>query len=896
MAAAAISAMTSLAATAVIATATATITATSTSTSHPWEGDGDGGGGGGDGDGGHKWQDQVRGQRDLYTQIVISFAFGFGAFLTFCALRPKWKELYSARKLKPNTSAAVLPVLPDTFFGWIPAVYRITEDEVLDLAGMDAFVFLSFYKYAIKFLSGIFFFAVVVILPIHYTYTGKWFPDGDLGGGTKSSTMIWGSPAMEFGTTDPLDKVTKAKYKTYLWMYVVFTYVFTGMGIYLLIQETNKIIRTRQRYLGTQTSTTDKTIRLSGIPPQLRSEEKIKEFLENLRIGKVEKVMLCRDWQRLDRLMKERLKTLKRIEGAWTKHVGYRQNRKSSVTPSPPLPQYRASSMPLNGPDERTELLSEEEGVIDGAAHVQDYERPRPTIRIWYGPFKLQSKKIDEIDYYEERLRRIDEMIRDERQKECAPMPLAFVTMESIAASQMAVQAILDPSPLQLIASLAPAPSDVVWRNTYLSRTDRMVRSWSITLLIGVLTVFWSVLLVPVAYMLNLESIHKVFPGLADALSSHPLAKTLVQTGLPTLLLSLLTVIVPFLYNGKSKICMSPGFLLTVPGLSNLQGMTSQGDVELSVISKNFFFTFFNLFLVFTVFGTASNFYKFWGNLRDAFKDTTTIIFALAQSLEKLAHFYVNLIILQGLGLFPFRLLEFGAVSLYPFRLLGAKTPRDHAELPNPPNFSYGLSLPHTLLIFIICVVYSVFPSSWLICLFGLIYFAMGSFIYKYQLLYAMDHQQHSTGNAWPMICSRVILGFVVFQLAMIGILALRTAITRSILLVPLLAGTLWFSYFFARTYEPLMKFIALRSIDRDDNNSHSPTTATITSGAASTHSPSPPPQATLSPPSGWDRDSVRVRIGSHAYDHLEKYVNPSISQPLYGPWIPGQPPPTVRE
>jgi hypothetical protein len=31
-----------------------------------------------------------------------------------------------------------------------------------------------------------------------------------------------------------------------------------------------------------------------------------------------------------------------------------------------------------------------------------------------------------------------------------------------------------------------------------------------------------------------------------------------------------------------------------------------------------------------------------------------------------------------------------------------------------------------------------VFPSSWLICLFGLIYFTVGKFIYKYQLLYAM--------------------------------------------------------------------------------------------------------------------------------------------------------------
>jgi hypothetical protein len=50
----------------------------------------------------------------------------------------------------------------------------------------------------------------------------------------------------------------------------------------------------------------------------------------------------------------------------------------------------------------------------------------------------------------------------------------------------------------------------------------------------------------------------------------------------------------------------------------------------------------------------------------------------------------------------------------------------------------------------------------------------------------------------------------------MIGVLSLRTAFTRAILLGPLLVATVWFSFFFRRTYQPLMKFIALRSIARD--------------------------------------------------------------------------------
>ncbi|WEW61381.1 hypothetical protein PRK78_006871 [Emydomyces testavorans] len=803
----------------------------------------------GDGNGGHddppKFQDQTRGQRDLYTQIVISSALGLSAFLTFCILRPKWRVLYNARR-RLRTAASRLPELPDSMFGWIPVLYKITDDEVLASAGLDAFVFLSFYKYAIDFLTVSFFLSVIIILPIHYSYTGKYgYPWDGRNGNHSDVSPSYSSPKSYMTTLGDTEKPKSDP--TYLWMYVVFSYVFTGLAIYLLVGQTNKIIRIRQQCLGSQTTMTDRTIRLSGIPPEMRSEEKIKDFVENLGIGKVESLTLCRDWSELDNLMEERKWVLQKLEEAWTKYIGYQ--RKKSLQKPRARESNQAAVLNELDEDETAALLSPGEQEPDSL-------HKRPKAGLWHG---LRYKTVDAIDYYEEKLRRLDETIEVTREKEFPPTPLAFVTMESIAACQMAVQAILDPSPMQFVATLAPAPADVVWEKTYLSRSKRWMRTWSVTLVIGFLTVFWSILLIPLAYLLNLETLEKVIPQLAEALARHPLIKSLVQTGLPTLILSLLTVSVPYLYSW----------------LANMQGMISHGDVELSVISKNFFFTFFNLFFVFTVFATASNFYGFWENLRDVFKDTTTIAFALARSLETLAPFYVNLIILQGLGLFPFRLLEFGSVALYPFQLLGAKTPRDYADLEKPPIFSYGFALPQTILIFIICIVYSVFPSSWLVCLFGLIYFFIGRFIYKYQLLYAMDHQQHSTGRAWPMICSRVIVGLFVFQLAMIGILALRRAITRSVLIVPLLAGTVWFFFFFSRTYDPLMKFIALRSIDRD---------------RAAESDESPTPTSTMSPPSQWDRDSIPVRLrGRDLAPKLRKYVNPNLIVPLDEAWIPGR-------
>jgi calcium permeable stress-gated cation channel len=69
------------------------------------------------------------------------------------------------------------------------------------------------------------------------------------------------------------------------------------------------------------------------------------------------------------------------------------------------------------------------------------------------------------------------------------------------------------------------------------------------------------------------------------------------------------------------------------------------------------------------------------------------------------------------------------------------------------------------------------------------------------------------------MMCDRVIVGVVLFQVTMAGQLALKQAFKRAVIIAPLVFGTLWFGYVYARTYRPLMKFIALRSLRRTEHS-----------------------------------------------------------------------------
>ncbi|CAK7267956.1 hypothetical protein SEPCBS57363_002857 [Sporothrix epigloea] len=820
------------------------------------------------------------GTKDIQVQAVISLGLGVTAVFAFCILRPRWKTLYSARRHRHPSLVAGLPELPDSFFGWLPALLRISEDQVLSSAGLDAFVFLAFFKMSAKLFAIMFFFAAIVLEPITQHFGSK---------STKITLDVFAVLNYDSFVADDNDEDDSwNREKGHLWAYLVFIYFFTGLTFWFMKKETFRVIKIRQEYLGSQATITDRTFRLSGIPREFRAEDKIKALIEKLEIGRVESVTVCRKWGPLDALVAERARILQKLENTWSTYlkqpaakIQWQRWRRQQANS-------RAASHAENEPvDEESGIIrgeslasredadagNEEDNLLRNNDSENDFdilrdaqERKRPQVRIWYGPLRLRCRSTDALDYYEERLRRLDEKIRAARRQHYDATDLAFVTMDSVAACQMAIQAVLDPRPGELLARLAPAPSDVIWHNTYTPRVTRRARSWTITIFITVLSIVWLIPVASLASLLSLCTIQKWAPNLAKSLSQHDITKALVQTGLPTAVVSLLNVAVPYLYEY----------------LSNRQGMLSQGDVELSIISKNFFFTFFNIFLVFTVFGTAT---RFWTVLRDSLHDTTYVAYALAREVQRLNIFYLNFIMLQALGLFPLRLLEFGAVAQYPINRIGAKTPRDYAEIKTPPTFSYGFFLPTAMLVFILCLVYSVMPHGFLVLFLGSLYFALGYVTYKYQLLYAMDQPQHATGGAWRIICYRILLGLAVFHLTMSGYLGANKAFVQATLVLPLFFFTVWYMYYWRAHFEPLTHNIALLSVRRDGDASPL-SDEDVHNGLGN--------QTFARRRRTWRRR--RTSTLDESRERGKRFVNPSLVVPLVQPWIYKDPPPYVPE
>lgn len=693
-------------------------------------------------------------QRVFKTQLAVCLWIGISSFLLFCVLRYRWPHIYAVRTLRHTTRSSIRP-LPKRLFAWISVVYSISEEEVLENSGLDAYVFLSFFRMGVLIFFQLSILAIGILSPIRYYFTGNYDKDGII--------MTTGTP--EDPPTFDVD------FPTYFWVYPIFTYVFSIIVYINIFNMTKKVLKTRQKYLASQNSITDRTIKLEGIPKRLLNKpEVLKDFIQDLGIGKVTGVKFIYDWTSLEKLFEEREKIIKKLEELYSSIYMFK------------IDIYSYNKIPAVLPD--------------GLKNIKNKNRYE---KIKHDISELSKRLLQvngTIKAIQEQFDPTSNMAEQNPNSYFRQVESAFITMDSVASAQMAAQTVLDPRVHKLIVSLAPAPKDVNWKSFKLSSYQKVAKSYMVTFIIVLSYLFIILAITPLTTLLDLKTIKKFYPSLGEYIGSNKWLATFVTGILPPMLFSLFNVLLPYFYRYLSK----------------CQGYSSNSDEELSTLLKNFFFIFFNLFLVFIVTGT------FWDYI-SYISDTTKIAFQLARSLKKLSLFYVDLILLQGLAMFPVRLLQIDdfvklnlVARLFFIKDIFLKSPRDYRfHYYTSQIFDFGLQLPQHILIFIIILIYSVVSTK--IVVSGLAYFVLGYFVYKYQLTYNFVHPPHSTGKVWPMVFRRLMLGLIIFQLFMCGTLALEGAIALAILCSPLCVVTLIITYNYEKYYLPLSSFIALRAI-----------------------------------------------------------------------------------
>ncbi|KAG9300270.1 hypothetical protein G9A89_011343 [Geosiphon pyriformis] len=720
----------------------------------------------------------------LTTQLAVATSIGILSFLLFCFLRPRWNTLFAPRT---RLKGCAPDWLPDTFFGWVIPLIRVPESEVLDRVGLDAAVLLGFFKMSYKLFGFCALFALFFITPINiYDRQNR-------------------NKAKDLFDDDPVTMPNEQSLGI-IFSYVVFTWIFSLATFYFMYYNYRTFVEVRRvYYLKLKDTLVARTVMVSVIPKELQTDRALAEFYESLGVGNVESAVVCRHVRKLRHAIQRRAHYLNKLEKAYAEWLGNPCTH----------PNYDQEAV-LNELENTTpnDFGDNETGpLLENTPSTSKIGSERPTMRD--GFLHIFGKKIDKIDYYTKRFNYYDNLVEQGRRGKYTPTSVGFVTFENFASAQIAAQTLNHSEPFHCQTKLAPEPRDVFWDNINFRARELVVRDVIVNGLLIILVFFWSGPISFFASLLNLDTLAKVFPWLADLAEKSEILKALIQGSLPTLAVSVFNALLPVILDYLSKV----------------QGLQARSLIELSTLSKFFFFLLVNVLLIFTIAGTL------FKALEEIITEPTKIARILASTLPTVAPFFVNFVILEGIGLYPLQLLQFGdVVSTLVKRLFFAKTPREYAEATTPPFLNYGVAYPRAILIFIIILVYSAISPN--ILFFGAIYFFLGYFTFKYLLLYVYFHPYESAGESWPLIFRRVIVGIYIFQLMMFGFLILHQNYVLASTVFPLLILTFVFAAYVSMAFNRSSAFLPLKLI-RDEQNKL-PTNTTDTA---------PYSQATLEPP-----------------------------------------------
>ncbi|KAK5624700.1 hypothetical protein RRF57_000416 [Xylaria bambusicola] len=241
---------------------------------------------------------------------------------------------------------------------------------------------------SLRLFGTMFFFSITVLWPVHRAFdTYNLNPSERHNNSSAQHSLLFNNQYLDESflfTAKNKDKHDDREW-SYLWSYLVFTWFFSLLTMYFVNTETFRVVKIRQDYLGTQSTVTDRTFRLTGIPKDLRTKEKIKQFVENLEIGHVYNVNLCRNWTEIDGLMAQRRNVLHKLEEAWS---AYRSQK--AMKPRAAI-RHNAVNDGNYQEDGHGEDANENDPLLGG----DSLQGERPKIRLRFGFLKMWNRKIE---------------------------------------------------------------------------------------------------------------------------------------------------------------------------------------------------------------------------------------------------------------------------------------------------------------------------------------------------------------------------------------------------------------------------------------------------------------------------------------------------------------------
>ncbi|KAJ7259497.1 hypothetical protein B0H12DRAFT_1014472 [Mycena haematopus] len=364
----------------------------------------------------------------------------------------------------------------------------------------------------------------------------------------------------------------------------------------------------------------------------------------------------------------------------------------------------------------------------------------------------FRGKIVPSIDYYTAKFNLLTSFITENRAKAVTdfdPVSTAFVTFADPADARRACKylAVHPNNPLQCLVTMAPAYQDLDWiRVMKSSYNGEFVKDWVVNMGVWGFTVFW---LFPVSLLVGLVSIQNIsvfLPKLKAYLDKHQWEEDLIQSFLPTLLVSLLALAIP------------PVLLLIAKKAHTITTLSALHDL---ILTRYYKFLIVNVLVFFCV-GTAA-----LQSVLDSFTPNQTthvdILNIVADSFPTAGPFYVGWLIFTVGMHGGFEIALFGLpLILYPTTRRQV-TPRKRAVRTRPRTFNFYYWLPMHLLVIHVLMLFMVLNP--IVIPFGAFYFFIESGVIRNQLLHVYAKNYELNGQLLLVRIARYSLdGLVLSQ------------------------------------------------------------------------------------------------------------------------------------
>jgi hypothetical protein len=420
-----------------------------------------------------------------------------------------------------------------------------------------------------------------------------------------------------------------------------------------------------------------------------------------------------------------------------------------------------------------------------------------------------KGQKVDAIEYLTGRIKDLETEIKEVRATIDSrnPLPYGFASYEEIEEAHSIAFAARKKQPQGTRIVLAPKPSDIIWKNMPLSKSQKRRRRMVNNLWITLLTLVW---IAPNAmisiFLVNLTNLGRVWKAFDNSLQANKTWWSIVQGVASPAITSLVYLVLPIIFRR----------------LAVRAGDTSKTARERHVAAKLYMFFVFNFLIVFSIFSSVwsfvSNVINKTNNKTDAWDAILDANFGagLFRSLCGISPFWITWLLQRNLGAAVDLAQLWTLVWSFCIRKFSSPTPREMIELTAPPPFDYASYYNYFLFYTTVALCYgTIQPLVLPACA---IYFALDVYLKKYLLLYIFITKTESGGMFWRMFFNRMVFAAILAN-CVVFLCVWSQGLgdhTQAYAVVPTPLIMLGFKWWCKKTFDDKIHFFTTRQVNAD--------------------------------------------------------------------------------